>query len=526
MTLLLTLPAFLLFTLPWLNPFAPGPSPAVMPWLVALAAFGGLIWVGVMQRVSAPADDISFTWRWAGPLAWAVFFSGVASSVIGLMQYFGVAAPLEPWARQGTFGEAFANLRQRNQFASLTNMALVAALWLAATHSTSPEDAPEPDNRHRPWLQPMLLLGAALLGAGNAASSSRTGLLQLVLLAGLLWLWGGWRHRAQRYVYLAALGTYALGLLALPYLAGFDMSEQGMFARLRDGAPTCSSRLLLWRNVLELVAQKPWLGWGWGELDYAHYSTLYAGPRFCEILDNAHNLPLHLAVELGLPAALLVCGGVLWWLLRQRPWQEADSARQMGWGMLAVIGLHSLLEYPLWYGPFQIAAIFCVGLLWRPRKAASSSNYESNRPLAQWICAVAAIIIIASSAYATWDYHRISQLYVAPGARDAAYVDDTIGKARGSWLFSHQVQFAELTTTLVDRRNARWVFEQAGALLHYSPEPRVIEKMIESAVMLGKDDEALTHLARFRAAFPKEHAAWARMNARMPEVIDGLNPVK
>ena len=60
-----------------------------------------------------------------------------------------------------------------------------------------------------------------------------------------------------------------------------------------------------------LIAQKPWLGWGWGELDYAHFITLYPGARFCDILDNAHNLPLHLAVELGVPLAVVLCGGGL-----------------------------------------------------------------------------------------------------------------------------------------------------------------------------------------------------------------------
>ncbi len=34
----------------------------------------------------------------------------------------------------------------------------------------------------------------------------------------------------------------------------------------------------------------------------------------------------------------------------------------MAWGVLAIILLHSLLEYPLWYGPFQMALCQCVGL--------------------------------------------------------------------------------------------------------------------------------------------------------------------
>jgi hypothetical protein len=92
-------------------------------------------------------------------------------------------------------------------------------------------------------------------------------------------------------------------------IASFNESELG---------PSLASRL-------HLIAQQPWLGWGWGELSFAHYVTLYDGPRFVEILDNAHNLPLHLAVELGIPAAVLICGGFAWLVLSARPWREPNS---------------------------------------------------------------------------------------------------------------------------------------------------------------------------------------------------------
>ena len=525
MTPLLSISAFLFLTLPWLNPFAPGPSPAVVPWLVALAATGGLLWLGSVRGLAAqPPEAQTFAQRWATPFAWALVVAGLTSSAMGLLQYFGVAAALEPWIRQGTPGEAFANLRQRNQFASLTNMALVALAWLAANHRKAAATARVADFL-RGRGQPVLLLMATLLAAGNAASSSRTGLLQLATLCGLVLLWGGWRERPVRRLLLVAALVYAVATFLLPWLAGLDPLG-GMFARLRDGAPACSSRLLLWSNVLHLIAEKPWFGWGWNELDFAHYTTLYDGPRFCEILDNAHNLPLHLAVELGLPLALLAGGAVLWWVLRRKPWREADPARQMAWGVLAVIGLHSLVEYPLWYGPFQMAAGLSMALLWRQKAPMAGTQFKPNRPLAQAIYAPAAIILIATSAYTAWDYHRISQLYLAPSARDEAYRDDTLGQARVSRLFHNQVAFAELVTTPLTRGNAQWTFDTASALLHYSPEPRIVEKVIESAVMLGRDDEALAHLQRFKAAFPKEHAAWARSTARMPGVVQGLNQTR
>ncbi|MDI1240270.1 MAG: Wzy polymerase domain-containing protein [Polaromonas sp.] len=441
-----------------------------------------------------------FAQRWAYPAVWAWVLPGAVSSAIGLLQYFGAAAALAPWVNQAPLGEAFANLRQRNQFASLTNIAVVALVWLVVKHGFS---------RRRERLVWMV---AGLLAVGNAASSSRTGLLQLVLLCVLCLLWPGWRQPPVRRVLLTAVLAYGVAALALPWLAGLDLLGHGMVARLRAGDAVCAGRLTLWSNVLHLIGQKPWFGWGGGELDYAHYMVLYPGERFCDILDNAHNLPLHLAVELGIPLALVVCGGAGWVVWRARPWRETDPTRQMAWGVLVVIMLHSMLEYPLWYGPFQMAFGLCVWMLWPGPKepAAGSRRYARVAPTTRLVVATA---LLAGVAYAAWDYHRVSQLYLAPQARDAAYRDDTLDKVRGSWLFRNQVQFAELTTTTLRRDNAQWTFDTATALLHYSPEPRVIEKVIESAVMLGRDDEALLHLVRYRAAFPDDHAKWRPANS-------------
>ena len=506
---------FALLAIPWLNPFAPGPSPAVVPWLVALMATACLLLVNYRTAFSADLDaphaaTIEPVPAWAFPVAAAWLFAGLLSSLMGVLQYFGAAAPLDPWVNQTMVGEAFANLRQRNQFASLTNIALAALVWMAFTAKAGARTQAR---------QIMLLAAAACLAVGNVASSSRTGLVQLLLLCMAFWMWGGWRQQLVRRILVTALMVYGLAMLVLPWLGGFDLSEHGIFARLRAGDGVCAGRLTLWSNVLHLIAQKPWLGWGWGELDYAHYITLYDGPRFCEILDNAHNLPLQLAVELGVPAALLLCGGFAVWVVRQRPWRERHATRQLAWAVLGIVLLHSMLEYPLWYAPFQVAVGLCLGLLWLTPGAGnrlSSKKYLSNRPWAQVIRGVIAMLLIAIAEYGFWDYHRISQIYLAPESRDAAYREDTLAKINASWLFSDQVRFAELILTPLTPANAEWTFRTASALLHYSPEPRVIEKVIESAVLTGRDDEAIAHLARFKAAFAQAHARWAQAGGLAP----------
>ena len=103
-------------------------------------------------------------------------------------------------------------------------------------------------------------------------------------------------------------------------------------------------------------------------------------------------------------------------------------------------------------------------------------------------------------------------------------MDNTLEKISGSWLFADQVRFARLMTTELRPANAAEVHALATGLLHFSPEARVVEKVIESAVMLGRDAEASDYLSRYRSAFPKEHAAWSRTNRAIVPLVEAGPP--
>ena len=504
-----------LLTLAWLWPHTYGPSAAVEPYLVCalLAALALALW---------PAGDAA---RGARIAAWAWLAAALASGVIGLLQYFdlegrandGALALFGFFDPQGRLpllidvaapGMAFGNLRQPNQLATLLVMGALALYGLARV------------GRLPKYLAVAL---GALLMAALAATASRVGLVEL-LACGALALWWAFAARqpgqgrgaalkAALWAVGIAVALYALAALALPLLAqstegiaGRDIAE-----RLRTAESTCGSRLILWNNVLHLISLKPWTGWGWGGLNYAHYITLYDGPRFCHILDNAHNLPLHLAVELGVPTALLACALAVWLVWRGKPWAEQQPARQLAWGVLLAIGLHSLVEYPLWYGPFQIAAAICVWLLWATRAGAPVALPEWLHLGARY---AAAVVMFYAVAYAGWDYARVSQVYLPPEDRFARWSDDPMAQARKSRLFADVALFADVTSQSVTSENAGWMLPAALCTLHYSPEPRVITRVIESATLLGRDDLALAHLARFRAAFPAEHRQWVQDNER------------
>ncbi len=469
---------------PWVHPFSWGPNPDMLQRLVTAGCCAAflLIWALAGQRLSMHTL--------ARSVAAALLVAALLSSAMALLQYFGlVSGPWSDWVIRTDAGIAFGNLRQRNQFASLTSIGLLSLLFVVQWPPTGML-------LRSPLLRHLLLAAAVLLLAlGNAASSSRTGVLQWALIAGLALVWDRQSARSVLRWSMLALGLYLTANWVLPlllqWLSGAEpVSALDRFVDTNRG----ESRTVLWANVLELIRERPWWGWGWGELKFAHFMQPYAGERFTEILDNAHNLPLHLAVELGVPAALLLCGGTLLLALAGRPWRERQATRQLAWGVLLVLGVHSLLEYPLWYTPFQMAALLALGML-------------CGRGLLVWpgtrfaACGLAGLLITLS-AYAGWEYWRIGQLYRLPAQRAAHWKENTFEKVKDSVLFRREVQFAYVTTTPVTPETAQALYTASLQTLHFSPEPKVIAVLLESAALLELESPLTEHIRRqWRAAY-------------------------
>jgi O-antigen ligase len=520
--------------LPWLNPFASSPSTAVVPlllsWMMAACALlavvelqlveaawamrdrlfaallgiclcASLLWVpqvvdraltfgllasllsiGLMVSVGRRAavnDDVLRC------LVVALLAAAVISSVLGVLQYLGLARELSPWVNQPLKGDAFANLRQRNQFASLTSLGLVALLGIVLAQVKAAHMS------RVAWGVSCVLIN--IMAAGVACSVSRTGAMQWMLVSGLVSVWA-WKtlDKDQRtaLLSLALIGPILVAVwsIVMPWLSLQTTGEWGasMILRVTGQAQdyaACGGRRVLWTNVLSLIAQHPWLGWGWGETDYAHFMTRYSSVRFCDMLDNAHNFPLHLALEFGVPFALILMSCIAVWVLRRQPWKESNAWRVMAWCLLVVLGLHSLLEYPLWYGPFQMTLGFAIGLLWAEPKA-------QTKEVAQEFPMLIAAIVFIGCLYAMWDFNRVGQIYRQAMSRDAAYKDNPLHHAKQSWLFKNQADFAELTTQTVTADNAAELYQQAMRLMHYSPEARVVQRVIDASQWLGKQEQA------------------------------------
>ncbi len=538
----------LLITCLW--PFTYGPSVGALG--IAVAGLGILVWLGFADLRHEASGRL---------LAWAVLGAALCNAAIGVVPLAGQAADFSPWMSVPSGEEIYGNVRQRNQFATLCNAGFLALLALLGARRTGPAPAV------RGAQVVFAMAAAALLAVGVAASASRTGFVQLVVILALaaIWAWGDARAARVQSARVQPASSWALGAVlgvaTLVYacsswlLATAEVPRASILLRDAAGGEGCSSRLVLWQNVGQLIAERPRAGWGWGALDEAHFMAVFP-QRFCSLLDNAHNLPLHLAVEWGVPAAFLVCAGMAWFMRVQArgllgtpagALADEDSTdhlravlavRRMAWGVLLLIGLHSLLEYPLWYGPFQLLAVLAVLALVQlglPQEAVPGALKAQNglaRSVRGAVKKVAVAIAwplvgaaVVLGVWLAWQYVRLSQIYIAPDQRLSWIQGPALPPAYEVPFLRGLRDFAQLTTTKLNPAppaqggNATEQLELAERALRHSPEARVVERLIESLVALGRASEAVVYAQRYRAAYPEEFEVWRGASSAATEVL-------
>lgn len=165
----------------------------------------------------------------------------------------------------------------------------VAAVWMYAL-------MPKQGKQQMIWLPAFAALLAFLV-----LSQSRGAVLAVLLVMLLAPFWKGGRQ------------AWAVsGGSALMAVSGYWLFEPLVAAR---GA---SYRPEIIMASLDLIANAPWTGLGLG----TGYDIRPKG--MLHVFDHTHNLPLHIAVELGLPALLIWLG--LWGAIVWRAWQARNTA--------------------------------------------------------------------------------------------------------------------------------------------------------------------------------------------------------
>jgi O-antigen ligase len=295
-------------------------------------------------------------------LATALLFGALLSATLAYAQWLHLQLP---W--QVLFpvpdGAVMANVAQANILTSYLWLGIASAILLA-------------EQARLTRLQALICI--LLLGSAAGLTGSRMALLHgFGLLAAALLLF----RREQPAIRIQRLLLLGLALITVVsvwrFFPGRGASAMGRLAR-----PVISgdARLDLWRDTLTLIRDHPWLGNGIGNFPWRMVEAAARAPQGAATnpgAEHAHNILLQLAVDFGVPLALAALLFMLVWLVRA---YRMSANRDALWGgsVFIILGIHSMLEYPLWYANYL--GLFCLvagAMDTRTRQVA----YPARRPL-------------------------------------------------------------------------------------------------------------------------------------------------
>lgn len=476
-------------------------------WAVALAALGWRL------------KEIFGLETLVTVLSWFVLAGALLSAVIGLAQWLGIPSPLKPFMLPQVSGRIFANTGQPNHLADYIGLGMASLIFLAA--------------RGRLWL-PVAATAAAPLLVVLVISGSRSAwlyLAALVLLALLQWLL--LRSRvASRIAWLsvAALIGFLLAQWLVATLTQTSvMQVESIASRVHSEGIFSSIRLRLWHEAWLMFRDAPLLGQGFRQFPWQHFvlNSQLPPPRLEDLLyDNAHNLVMQTLAEFGLAGAVVLAAGLAVWvaaILRQ----EFSAAMWWLLSALAILGIHSMLEYPLWYAYFLGIVAVLLGA------SESAAITIGNRPGARLVPVLILLLGWMAAANTYQDYRTLQSLHRVQSRGDATQARstaDVLLDLQQHSLFTPFVELALARLIVLNREQLDNKIAVNDAAMHFAPAADVVYRQAALLALDGRVeaaheqwDRSVENYPGTRASVVKVLQAMAASDAHMAELLEYAN---
>ena len=437
-------------------------------------------------------------------MAWAVIAVALVNLAAQIAQLGGWDQHLQPWIvalNRESVCIVYGNTAQSNHTSGIAWLAICGSMYLAH------------ERRMPVWL--LALLVPAFMFS-SALTSSRMAWLFLTLGVALaLSARPRWATTLQGRMLLGAglVGSFLAVTAATGALMGFlEPSCLSSLDRMdaREGGITV--RLDLLRQAALVWSGNPWIGAGAYSFNGRVYELVAEG-RSQHLDTYAHNVFAQVLAEFGLTGALglaIVVLACLWGLWRHRRELEAVDVVLLSW--LGVLGIHSLLEYPLWYVHFLMFFGLALGLLIRP----------SWCLLPVTLPAKAIVGVIASAALLgciglLHDYRKLDRYMflvlqkLENKMASLPEVDAILAGADADVLFyrPHAEHMRGMGMSMT-RDDLAEKIALTDKLLSRAPTPPTVARRVVLAVLDGDLDGARWHMDRLMLFFPKQGEELAR----------------
>lgn len=488
-----------------------------------------LLWAALLILLGRRLVQTAGLARLAGVMAAALLFGALLGAGLAMAQWLHGAITV-PWLLANTGGGSFANLGQSNHHAHHLWLGIASAFYLRGRGSIS---------RRFLWLAVIplafgsvlsgsrsvflyaLVLPAVILWARRRDPASAAGslladalaLVPVVIALNLFALWATAEHLADFRIWLGALIGVDLG--------GGARAASSPLARLFESVSGASTRWTLARTAAGIVLEHSWLGQGAGDFAWGSFQAAAgAGGGMFMVAEHAHNFPLDLAVEFGLPAAVAVILLLVRWGWR---FVRGDFGAEQAWiaAILAIGAIHALLEYPLWYAYFLGPTALLMGAV----------DVDAGWTLARRRSAIYLASILAGGAFVMAslrsDYVALETTVVSllSGHSGRPLVDRLVVLQKESLLSPWALlTFVELIEPSRQQVQERAVLCERGIRL--APARALVTRCAMQLAIAGRGEDAAGLTRAVLRAFPAERTATADELAKGAQTHLEVEPLR
>jgi O-antigen ligase len=435
-------------------------------WAVAMAALGWRL------REIFGIDGL------INVLAWSTLAGALLSAALGLAQWWGIPTPLQPFTLPQAHGRIYANTGQPNHLADYLCLGMASLIYLSSC------------GRLR---LPIAAVAAVPLIVVLAVSGSKSVWFYLgaMLVLGVTYLVLRPSREAKRIAWLsaAALAGFVLAQSLVGLAGNLAVTQiESIAVRTHTEGLFPAIRFRLWYEAWLMFRDAPLLGQGFRQFPWQHFllNAQLPPPRLENIVyDNAHSLLFHTGAEFGCVGLLVLMAGICAWAkgLANREFSAST------WWLLsgvAILAIHSMLEYPLWYAYFLGIVAVLLG-------ASESAAITIGRQTGRLVPVLILLLGWTATANTYWDYRTLQSLHRMQ-ARDA----DADGKnATGVLLELQQhslfTPFVELALVRSIELNQERLGDKLtvnGTVMHFLPAADVVYRQAVLLSLAGEQQAA------------------------------------
>ncbi len=434
--------------------------------------------------------------------------AGLLAAASGFVQYYHLALPAgAAYMAVQPANWMFGTVNQPNNFADYLGCALISVAFLHARNALS--------------LLPALSI-ALPVAAGMALSGSRGSWAYVAIAFALVPLLrlGGHSREAKRVLRLAsfALAVFLLVQILNLYTGIFvgpegrpNSSGDRLMRYLEIGGATGERpiRVQLFLYAWLMFLSSPLLGIGFGEYAWRalELSAGLPGGGPAGLDRHSHNLFLQLLAETGVVGLSCIAIPLVSWFWRM-PWRSLTPERCWTIGVLAVIGLHSMVEFPLWHANFLGMFALLFGAASPGGAAVAPTRLRRGLVL---------VVVVAGSltARGVWsDYRAFERWYggleaklargESPGSSDL----DGLMKLREGSLFGPYFERIASEAIGPDEEDLGDKLALNTQVMRAYPMPSVVLRQVALLALSGRDADAARTLRAAIRVYPQWTLKW------------------